>query len=172
MEVTLKSQFIVILYSIIFGIFLGIIYHLVSITSNVFLFKDFEINNKRLSKYKIPYKESIKSRVGLFFVDLLYFFIISPISAIFVFGINSGVVRGYIIAGSVFGFFLYKISIGRLFAILVNYFSLFIQNILLIQLKLLKKPLKVMKRKFKRTEKKKIVNHSNLIFVGKNREQG
>ena len=172
MEVTLKSQIIVIIYSIIFGIFLGLIYHSISIISNVFSFKDFEINNKRLSKYKMPYKESIKSRVGLYLIDLFYFLLITPISAIFLFGINSGVVRGYIIAGSVVGFFLYKVSLGRLFGIFVNYASLLLQNMLLLQLKLIRKPIRAMGTKFKRKVKKKTVNHSNLIFIGKNREQG
>jgi len=166
MEVTLKSQFIVILYSILFGAFLGVIYHLLSIISNVFKFKDFEINNKKLLKYKLPYKETVKSRIGLFFIDLLYFLIITPLSAIFVFGINSGVVRGYIIVGAICGFLIYKLSLGRIFGLIVNYSSLFFQNVLLFQIKLIMKPIKAIKKLKKKKVKKKMCK-TVFYFLGK-----
>lgn len=123
MEVYISKQLLCLLYSIILGVFAGLIYDSLKLIRAI-------ANNKltipklknRLYNKKHPFinnilepKSSVKLyKIKMFFWDLLFFIILIPITAIFTYATSDGIVRWYIFLGMSVGFILYYLLISRL----------------------------------------------------------
>ena len=95
----------------LFGVLLSFIYILWSSMMKPFAFAYQKKHRKYTKKVRaIEYCRCF----FLVLCDLMYFLIIMPICAIFLHSVNFGIIRWYIIATALLGFYLYKISIGRL----------------------------------------------------------
>ena len=99
-----------ILYAFTVGIGIGVIYDLFRIVRMAFT-----MPWVMSAKYK---KTAYKSRFGVdmavFICDVLFFVITAAISAIFIFYVNNGRIRGIALTGSLVGFILYYNTLGRL----------------------------------------------------------
>ena len=99
------------LQSALFGAFLSVVY----ITwSSTFLLFGVCINNEARVYVARKSRTEIFKKSVLFFCDILFFILITPISAIFLFGVNYGIVRWYIIIFALLGFFLFRKTIGQI----------------------------------------------------------
>ena len=87
-----------IFYSALLGMALGVVYDLFGIL-------------------RIACDGSRKGRgryIGYFICDLLFFILAAPLSAIFIFHVNNGRIRGIALMSSLLGFALYYHTLGRL----------------------------------------------------------
>lgn len=84
------NQFLMVLYSLMLGAFLGIFY-------DIFRILRLLINPKNLS---------------VFIQDIIYFLISGFVTFVFVLIMNSGESRFYILAGEALGWILYHVSLG------------------------------------------------------------
>lgn len=110
-----------------------------------------------------------KSFIIIGLEDIIYWLIIAVMTCMFLYKVNGGVIRSYIIAGVVIGMILYELSLGRF---IVKYLSIAIRfvvekirkllvkiwKILYWGLKKVFKPIKILVRKlnvkrFRKTEK-------------------
>lgn len=119
MPIILVGQHKVILLSLLLGAILGLLYEFYSFLGCVLGFKDAK-------------GEQNKSKIKFFLLlvwDFLYFVVITPVCAIFLYGVNFGIVRWYILLCWLIGFFVYKITIGLILARILNYVTVFIRKI-------------------------------------------
>lgn len=114
--IELENQLYVIIQSLFFGCFLEVIYEIHS--SLVFLL------GLRGTRVKLGFiKRKIEAKKGKFktFIigvfDFFYFVSITPACAIFLYGVNNGILRWYIFLSWLIGFGMFKISAGRI----INY---------------------------------------------------
>ena len=170
MDISLKSQFFAICLSVFFGFILGMLYHCINFFENIFLLSSFEINCKKLSKFKVNCSENNWTKIALIICDLFYFVIITPISAIFIFGVNGGIVRAYLFIGCFIGLILYFFTIGKIFKIIVNYLSILFHATVLRLMIEIKNKLKRMVEKRNSKNNKKTKRKLNIVWV--NRNQG
>lgn len=84
------NQFLMVLYSLMLGAFLGVFY-------DIFRILRLLINPKNLS---------------VFIQDIIYFLISGFVTFVFVLIMNSGESRFYILAGEALGWILYHVSLG------------------------------------------------------------
>ena len=157
---TIIEESIVVLRFFFVGIFFSFIYYLVTIAKRLLIHSSFSSKfkgkkiNKVYKKCKNPINirekkyRMIKDKIIEFLLDILYFIIISPMMAIFLFGYNNGKARWYLYVAVIVGFFLYRLILGK-----ISLF--FIENItycLLLLLSLcyfyLSKPILKLKEKF------------------------
>lgn len=104
MNVSQKAIAIILLYSAAIGVFLGVVYDFFRIRR-----KAYDLRKKRTGG-KISGLEYIR----VFFEDILFSLIASVVFVIFIFHMNSGRVRGIAFLGALFGFFVYRATLGRL----------------------------------------------------------
>lgn len=153
MEISIYNQLTTVLFSIVLGAFCGILYDIVKIFRNVLvqnysekfkikhLNKTFKgINNPLLNR--ISKKSKIYSYITIMLFDILYFILLTPIFCIFTYIMNDGIVRWYIFVFSLLGFTGYKISIGRLFGAIIDYFSFYLRILIIYLVKFIKIPFK------------------------------
>lgn len=126
----IKEQFLLILYSFLFGILLGIIYCMFSGVEQIFRLK-----TAKTDKHIIKAKSKIIHKIVLFLVDSLYFVFITPLCAIYMFGINDGLVRWYIVFGAILGFAFFNLTLGKMincvfvrYSLLTNRIALKVKN--------------------------------------------
>lgn len=98
MEISLQSQILIFVYSLLFGIILGVIFDLFRVADIIL-----NVSIKRI-----------------FFEDILYFAIIGVLSFLFMIVVNKGEFRIFIIFGELIGFCLYHFTLGR---IVINFFD-------------------------------------------------
>jgi len=113
-----KELAIFLLWAMIAGSFLGIVYDLFRIRRSIFL------------KCSISKKIKHLEFIWVFLEDLLFFMICGITVCITVFYLNSGKIRGIAVFSSLVGFVLYRFTVGNLFVRLVNSFAVFLYNIL------------------------------------------
>lgn len=113
MIIDLQNQAIVLLQSILFGIILEIIYEVFYCAGVLFCITSSRSKNKRILHYLNNNKHTKTRKVALSIWDFLYFVFITPVCAIFVFGVNTGIVRWYIVLGTILGFAIFKLILGR-----------------------------------------------------------
>lgn len=65
-------------------------------------------------KKKAKVVSEFYKNIIVFAGDILFFFIVSPIFTVFIYYANNGKIRWYLIIGSIVGFMLYYITIGRI----------------------------------------------------------
>ena len=60
------------------------------------------------------HKNSILTDIVVFMCDVLFFILAACVSAVFIFHVNNGNIRGIALTGSLVGFIIYYNSVGRL----------------------------------------------------------
>ncbi len=98
MGFTVLSQQLLFAYSLAFGAFLSLVYCVLRIFRNL------------LSSFPI----------AVFAFDLFYFVFTAVAAVIFIFVVNNGEIRIYIIASAVLGWLLFFLSVGRLMSYVVK----------------------------------------------------
>lgn len=93
-----------ILYSVFIGFGLGVVYELFRIIRRAFC-----IAGKR-----------VVTDIVYFICDILFFIIAAIVSAIFIFYVNNGRIRGIALFGSFAGFVLYYNTLGRLVSMITD----------------------------------------------------
>ena len=88
----------VLLNSFLFGSFLSLLYTVFSCTTKIL----------KIKKYKKV------DCILQFVLDMLFFVLISPLCAIFMYGINLGIIRWYIVICVLLGYAMFEFSIGKL----------------------------------------------------------
>ena len=68
---------------------------------------------RKINKGKCAAGKILKRIIG-FLYDALFFVIITPICAIFLFCINFGILRWYIVLATLVGGYMYRITLGRI----------------------------------------------------------
>ncbi|MBE6718625.1 MAG: hypothetical protein E7574_05170 [Ruminococcaceae bacterium] len=99
------------LYSLVLGVFLGLVYDVFRIRRLVF-FCDNE-NEPGKKAIILKHKNRIESII-IFFEDILFWLVCSVSICIFIYYINSGRFRSISIVGAVAGFLVYYNTVGRL----------------------------------------------------------
>lgn len=99
-----------ILYAVGIGILLGLIYDVFRIVRMAFTVPGIVSDLYRGREYKNRFLVNI---IG-FVCDILFFVIAAVISAIFIFHVNNGRIRGIALFGSLVGFTAYYNTVGRL----------------------------------------------------------
>lgn len=169
MEVLIEYQLLTTLFSIILGVFIGLIYDMFKIL-RILSGLDFskKVHNKIL-KLKLPlikqiiavknnkFNHTMRSILYLIW-DLLFFITIIPIVQIFVYATSSGIARWYIFAGGFLGFVLYYYTLSKLISPLYEYLLLTIRIIFAYGIYFIKLPLKKLFYIVKANLNKKIEN--------------
>ena len=144
MPALLVGQYKVILLSLFLGAILGLFYELYSFLGGILGFKSIK-------------EEQTKSKIRallLFFWDFLYFIIITPFCAIFLYGVNFGIVRWYILLCWLIGVVGYKVTLGVLLGRILNPLVYFVRNGVARVISRLKKLFKKVCKKKSDTKKK------------------
>lgn len=120
---SIYSQFVVTIYSLLFGVLLGLIYCLHSAIGLLLGFNRVsgEFKHKNIYIEHIIQKGNRREKILLAIWDVLYFILITPVCAIFMYGVNNGIIRWYIILGAMLGFTAFRLSIGRLVLWLISF---------------------------------------------------
>ena len=192
MEIYISDQLTCIVYAILLGIFYGLIYdflkHIRNFFNNKLTIKALkEALDKRNNLFlkninKINYKKTtLAYKIKLFFWDLLFFIIITPITQIFIYATSFGIVRWYIFFAIGVGFMLYYVALSKLtryvfepivflFIILKEYIKLPFKRLIksLKYKAMLRKNKKQLKLK-NREEMKKKTNRKELLCYGQKR---
>ena len=165
MDINFYNKILEVFYSIILGCVLGTTFDIISIPVYVFEIVKIEIEAKRIRIASENNKAPIKILL-LFLYDLLRFVFASMLIAIFVFGVNNGVVRWYIIFGVISGYVVYKKTLGRLLGFIILYisyfFKLFMSKISKILIAFLKKTIKKAPHKYNKIYK----NKKRIFHIG------
>ncbi len=106
MSVQQEKLVVILLYSIVIGVFMGMVYDVFRIRRMVYILN---LKNKE-KKYKT--RERIEFLI-VFLEDIIYALICAVIMCIFVFYMNSGRMHAVIPFGTLLGFVLYYKTIGR-----------------------------------------------------------
>lgn len=191
MEISIIYQLLTLIYSVILGEFIGLIYDCFKIIRK-FSLGDISLKLKnKINKIKFPLinikfdsnKIRIKHKITYFITDLLFFIFITPIMQIFIYAFSNGIVRWYIFLGVLIGFISYYFTLSKItifiyeiFALMIKifflYLLLFIKFPVLKLKKMLKKIYMNIKSKFKTKKEVKKFNikeskHNVLLQTGK-----
>ena len=187
MEVSILNQLFDFVLSMLMGVFLGFASSIAGAVQNLFGIFEVESFGKladiNFSNIENPLKKkkSIKyQRIILFFIDILYFIFATISLMIFIYYINDGIVRWYILLGNVLGCFLYKLSFGKIIAFLIGLLVFLLKVIILKLLCPLKtlfgkmkifsvKILALIRKKLMKKRKKKSVQkqRTEMLKIGK-----
>ena len=115
--INIQNHLYVLWHSCFFGCFLNVIYVVHSSLALMFGLRKTCVRIRPFNVFNET-KEHCFKRIFAIFWDILYFVSITPICAIFLFGVNSGILRWYIIFSVSIGFLIFKITFGRV----INYF--------------------------------------------------
>lgn len=165
MEVNLINQILIVFYSIFFGAFLGLVYDFTSIVGLILGFKKLNIKVKREILIKNKWNEKLNI-ILLCLSDIIFFVIASVLIAIFVFGVNNGTVRWYILVGNLIGFVIYRITLGKLISVLLSYISYFIRFLVYKTICHLNLSVKKIIKKLPKKQLKSVRNSNNLFYIG------
>ena len=182
---TIIEESLIVLRFFFVGMFFAFIYYLFIATKRLLIRRSFSLKfkgkkiNKVYKKCKNPIKirESkflrIKDKIMEFVLDILYFVIITPMMAIFLFGYNNGKARWYLYVAVLVGFIIYRIVLGKLSLFLIEHFAFEFLLMLSFCCFYIKSPLIKLKRifkvKFKRKENKTKQNSRIIYTYGKSR---
>ena len=156
------SHAYVLITSVLFGAFIGVIYSICVFILGIF-------------KCSGVCKRKVFVKIACSLCEIIFFILITPMTAIFLYGINMGIVRWYIIVSILGGFLFYRITIGVLIKKLTDKISSFINkilfkilNVVCKQLAKTKTIIKVIKKRHKKNKKKLIyaIGKENKIKQG------
>ena len=126
--IVVSEQLLYMLYSVIFGLFEGLLYTLIKVlriavgvsrgrSNSLDILK---INNK-LPKIKIKIPIGILKAVFIHILDILYFIISASAFSVFVLYFNHGRIRWYLLLSVCLGFIIWYHSLGRLIMFISEY---------------------------------------------------
>lgn len=159
------EHFRVMLYSVVIGILLGIIYDFVKMSRILLGISEYSETAKKLSAISLPLikkkrtaqkpKGSSKYGIVLIFIgDIIYSLICAGVYSLFLFHAIRGLVRWYFIIASAAGFFLYYFTLSKFIIVIIEilFFSvktlfLYAAFIILLPFRLLYRFLKFLLRK-------------------------
>ncbi|MBQ3040991.1 MAG: spore cortex biosynthesis protein YabQ [Clostridia bacterium] len=194
MEISIVDQLIVSAMSLVLGIVFGAIYDIVRIW-RTFLGIDYESKGvERLRRLKFPLiknpltkKEKqgkLAQGIVLFITDIIYFLAITIIMIIFVYYVNSGVVRWYIFIGAMLGLLIYYFTVGKIVISVSEYIKFGIKVVMsylvyfilrpfapivnFLKTKIIKIREKISIRKETKKPKMELKNRKNVYKIGKN----
>ena len=194
MEISIVDQLIVSAMSLVLGIVFGAIYDIVRIW-RTFLGIDYESKGvERLRRLKFPLiknqltkKEKqgkLAQGIVLFITDIIYFLAITIIMIIFVYYVNSGVVRWYIFIGAMLGLLIYYFTVGKIVISVSEYIKFGIKVVMsylvyfilrpfapivnFLKTKIIKIREKISIRKETKKPKIELKNRKNVYKIGKN----
>ena len=180
--------------SLVLGIVFGAIYDIVRIW-RTFLGIDYESKGvERLRRLKFPLiknpltkKEKqgkLAQGIVLFITDIIYFLAITIIMIIFVYYVNSGVVRWYIFIGAMLGLLIYYFTVGKIVISVSEYIKFGIKVVMsylvyfilrpfapivnFLKTKIIKIREKISIRKETKKPKIELKNRKNVYKIGKN----
>ena len=123
MEISMTALALEFLYSIILGVFLGVIYDVIRLLRVMWgVHKKSEIETNEIPNFirryiRLPKKKLAKKKNGMLFVavgDILFFVFSACAFSIFTYYFNDGVIRGFALFGMTLGFFVYYFTVGRM----------------------------------------------------------
>ena len=161
-----QNQFFVISQAFFLGCLLEFIYEFHSALSFLFGLRGTKV--KRVCTIRSKNGNGLIRRLFLALWDFFYLMTISPICAIFLFGVNNGIVRWYIVIACIIGFAIFKITVGRIQNFI---FDLTVYGIRTYVFMNALKFLKAIFKKLKITKKTKTTNNRKVLFAI-NRKQG
>ncbi len=139
MEISFASQLFVFLASLILGLVLGVLYDVIRIIRALLGISYINRFTQRLKVLRLPLiknplcKAGVHSRtfdsIIIFITDVVYFLIVTLALMIYIYHMNSGIVRWYIFAGAMIGMLMYYITIGRLVISVSEYIVFFLKVI-------------------------------------------
>lgn len=167
MEISIFDQCISVLKFLLVGIYFGFIYDVVKLFRCLFC-PSFSVKfyeKHVLNKYECVFRKNhrIFDKIVMAIFDFLFFIIITPQMCIFVYGYCNGNVRWFIFFGTLVGFILYKISIGRFFGFLIQFFVFYIKVWIF---KLCSPLLQKIKILFSKTKKRKKSKQKRKMLIG------
>ncbi len=187
MEISLASQLFVFIASVILGLVLGALYDVIRIIrallgiSYINRFTQ-RLKELRLALIKNPlFKEGAHSRtfdsIIIFVTDVVYFLAVTLALMIYIYHMNSGIVRWYIFAGAIVGMLMYYVTIGRLvisvseyivffLKVIFSYLSFFISRpfiLLYLKIKPCFSKIKLHKKRKNKSQKQRV----ELVKIGK-----
>ena len=123
------------------------------------------VKNPVTIKYK--HKNKVRFFVYLFF-DTLYCLVLSIVFPIFIYIVNNGIVRWYFFAFALLGFFVCKITLGKILTAILEYFNFYISICAQYSLIPLKKLyIKLKKAKTAKPKKEKAEKRNVILSYGK-----
>ena len=120
-------------------------------------------------------RKAFLNKVIEFVLDIVYFIIITPMMAIFLFGYNNGQVRWYIFVATFLGFYIFKLIFGKILNFIIEYVIFYLlllfRFIKFIILKPAKRTVKILKGKIKHKKHKKEEQQNRVVLYsyGKSR---
>ena len=161
-----QNQFYVIYQAFFFGCFLEVVYELHS--SFAFLFGLRSTKVRHISAKCSAKNNCLIRKIAVSVWDFFYFVSVSPLCAVFLFGVNNGIVRWYIVLSTAMGFVAFKLTSGRILNILLDFFMYLFKEYILV------KPLVQLKRVFKtvKIRKKPQKECERRVLYSINRKQG
>ncbi|MBQ7353038.1 MAG: spore cortex biosynthesis protein YabQ [Clostridia bacterium] len=170
---TIFEESTVFIKFIFVGVFFAILYYFLNIIKRILIKGSFSDSFKeKFSKkeykyiknpltYKGTKRKIILDKVLEIVLDIIYFIIITPMMAIFLFGYNNGQVRWYIYGATLLGFFVYKLIFGKLSNLIIEYTIYYFLIILNFGGFLVLKPINVMIHKLKCKIKHRVQKRKN-----------
>lgn len=122
MVVEQEKLALILLYSVLLGLFFGVIY-------GIFKFRRLCFPLKRFNAKKTTQKIIIEDII-VFFEDVLFAFVCAVSTCIFIYYMNAGRFRGIVLVGCGIGFVVYYNTLGRLVLKLSAYLMRFVYSVL------------------------------------------
>ena len=119
-----EHYFQIVIKTFLFGFVLVCIYEFFSLVEYIFGLKDTKILKSFASKTNNKFENNRFKKICLFIADFLFFVFVTPLCAIFLFGINNGIIRWYLVLATILGFAFFKITVGYLLDIIVQALSI------------------------------------------------
>lgn len=165
--IDIQNQIYVVIQSFFLGCFLEIVYEAHSSVALLF-----NLRNARIRLKFITERLRKKDRSNGLFVaiwDIIYFLLILPLCAIFLYATNYGILRWYLLTSSLIGFILIRITFGRAVNFLLEFITCMLKICILTRLKsCIVKVLSKMKRKTVKSE----APRKRQVLLSINRKQG
>lgn len=158
MEISQKLLALALLYSAVVGTVLGVLYD---------IFRIIRVAMKP-SPGMSPKLRSFYDAVGdtvIFIEDILFAFIAALVVAVFLFHVNDGQLRWFVLAGAAVGFFLYYMTVGRLVLLCAGAIISFVKAVLGFLLRITIIPLIKLLRIFRRFAVKFALRTERKIYT-------
>lgn len=168
----LLNQIIIVINSLCLGALIGLIYDAFSCLEIILGIKPCYGEIKLAKRFNLPFRSSVIKTVILAFFDILYFLIITPICAIFLYSESNGILRWYYVFAVLVGILLYRASIGAIIKRIMSLIGVTIRYCLnFLKIKFIKSVKKLLIR-FKKPPKRKEREHINLCSTGASNFKG
>ena len=159
MQIFLADQLRVTLLSILLGLGLGALYDIVRIFRTLLGVVYVNRFTDKLKKIKLPLiinpllrqgkQRRIAENIMIFLTDILYFLTVTFVMIIYVYYVNSGIVRWYIFAGAIFGMLTYYVFVGKLVISVSECIAFFLKVVFLYLAFFISRPFLLLYRKIK-----------------------